>query len=377
MFQDIAPDEYNNDFAFVQAMPEDKLIVYRGKSVLAYVDGESFRAPTFADFGLDPQTLREEGRAGAPKVLLAHADPVVRAGDEGVTDPDPGLVGEVGSAPEAHAADDTTSPCEAGSATASAEHQVLVAHDDPLAQGAVATGARSLASYIYLFRVGEDRYFMADLPARAIDHLAEQPGWEFLPLVQLVDHGPKPVRFALMVGYEYWTWYESAQYCGRCGAKAEHDGRERMMRCPECGLMTFPKVFPAVIIGITRPDSKVLATRYAGRPYSNYALVAGFCEMGETVEQTVHREVMEEVGLRVKNLRYYKSQPWPDSSSLLFGFFCELDGPADITLDENELSYAEWVDREQLLTDNDHSLTRDMMGVLRDRRETDYCIVQP
>lgn len=97
---------------------------------------------------------------------------------------------------------------------------------------------------------------------------------------------------------------------------------------------------------------------------------------GETVEQTVHREVMEEVGLRVKDLRYYKSQPWPDSSSLLFGFFCELEGDPEIRLDEHELSFAEWLDREELLTDNDHSLTREMMGVLREHRETDFCIVE-
>lgn len=85
---------------------------------------------------------------------------------------------------------------------------------------------------------------------------------------------------------------------------------------------------------------------------------------------------MEEVGLRVKNLRYYKSQPWPDSSSLLLGFFCELEGDPEIRLDEHELSFAEWLDREELLTDNDHSLTREMMGVLREHRETDFCIVE-
>lgn len=226
---------------------------------------------------------------------------------------------------------------------------------------------------------------MAEVPDETIDAvLARQPydassemdGWAFLPLQKLIEYHPKRERFALMVGHEYWNWYESSQYCGRCGAKTEHDRVERMMRCPACGLMIFPKVFPAVIVAITRPDGKVLATRYKGRPYANYALIAGYCEMGETVEQTVHREVMEEVGLRVKDLRYYKSQPWPDSSSLLFGFFCELEGDPEIRLDEHELSFAEWLDREELLTDNDHSLTREMMGVLREHRETDFCIVE-
>ena len=98
--------------------------------------------------------------------------------------------------------------------------------------------------------------------------------------------------------------------------------------------------------------------------------------MGETIEETVHREVMEEVGLRVKNLRYYKSQPWPFSSSLLMGFFCELDGSDAIILDEHELESAEWLDRADLPTeDADYSLTRDMMQVLREGRDKSYPLV--
>lgn len=364
MLHDIAPAAYDNEFSFPEARPEDKLIIYRGKTVLAFVEDDVMRAPTFADFGLDP---RVDCRTGLqhdplqdhedPEVLLAHEDPIARdtADDQRVllAHEDP-RAQEAGDGP-----------------------RVLLAHEDPVAhENDAAPKAERLKPYVYLFTVGEDRYFMVDLPAALVDRVVSEPGWEFIPLQKMVDHQPKQVRFALMVGHEYWNWYESSQYCGRCGAKTEHDTVERMMRCPECGLMIFPKVFPAVIVAITRPDGKVLATRYAGRPYANYALVAGYCEMGETVEQTVHREVMEEVGLRVKNLRYYKSQPWPDSSSLLFGFFCELDGSPDIVLDEHELSVAEWVDRDQLLTDNDHSLTREMMGVLREHRETDYCITQ-
>lgn len=229
--------------------------------------------------------------------------------------------------------------------------------------------------YLYAFSVSDDAYFFAEVDDGAIDALLAESGWEFLVVSKLLDYQPKPVRFALTVGLEYWSWYSTAQFCGRCGTRNMHDTVERMMRCPQCGNMTFPKLFPAVIVGITRPDGKVLATRYAGRPYANYALVAGFCEMGETVEQTIHREVMEEVGLCVKNLRYYKSQPWPDSSSLLFGFFCELDGSPEITLDEYELSMAEWIERDELLTDNDNSLTREMMGVLRAHNETQSPIV--
>ena len=91
-----------------------------------------------------------------------------------------------------------------------------------------------------------------------------------------------------------------------------------------------------------------MLTKYAGRAGAWYALVAGFTEVGETIEETVHREVMEEVGLRVRNLRYYKSQPWSFSDTLLMGFWCEVDGDASITVDQTELKEARWFTREEM-----------------------------
>ena len=88
-----------------------------------------------------------------------------------------------------------------------------------------------------------------------------------------------------------------------------------MLQCPVCNNMVFPKIAPAVIIGLTNND-QIMMTKYAGREYKRYALIAGFTEIGETAEETVHREVMEEVGLKVKNIRYYKSQPWGFDSNL-------------------------------------------------------------
>ena len=133
------------------------------------------------------------------------------------------------------------------------------------------------------------------------------------------------------------------------------------MRCPECGLMEFPKICPAVIIGLTHKN-KILMSKYAGREYKKYALLAGFNEIGESIEDTVRREVMEEVGLNVKNIRYYKSQPWSFTDTLLLGFFCELDGKDDITLDRDELAMAEWFEREEMpVKEEDLSLTNEMM----------------
>ena len=125
--------------------------------------------------------------------------------------------------------------------------------------------------------------------------------------------------------------------------------------------MEYPKICPAVIIGVT-DGNRILMSKYAGRAYKKYALLAGFTEIGETVEETVQREVMEEVGLKVKNIRYYKSQPWSFSDTLLMGFYCDLDGSGSITLDREELAMAEWFEREEIPEVTSHeSLTNEMI----------------
>ncbi len=116
--------------------------------------------------------------------------------------------------------------------------------------------------------------------------------------------------------------------------------------------------------------NRLLMSQYAGREYKKYALLAGFTEIGETVEETVAREVMEEVGLKVKNITYYKSQPWSFSDTLLMGFFCELDGEEDVTLDEEELALAQWFEREEIPAEpDDVSLTNEMMMVFKEGRD--------
>ena len=140
-----------------------------------------------------------------------------------------------------------------------------------------------------------------------------------------------------------------------------HSEKERMLYCEDCHNMEFPKICPAVIIGVT-DGNRILMSKYAGRAYKKYALLAGFTEIGETVEQTVAREVMEEVGLKVKNIRYYKSQPWAFTDTLLMGFYCDLDGEDKITLDQNELALAEWFEREEIpVGPSRDSLTNEMI----------------
>ena len=138
--------------------------------------------------------------------------------------------------------------------------------------------------------------------------------------------------------------------------------------CPVCDKHLYPKISPAVIVAVTDGD-RILFTKYAGREYRAYALVAGFCEIGETAEQTVAREVFEETGLHVKNVRYYKSQPWGLAGDLLLGYFAELDGSDEVVVDMNELSVAEWVRREDIdLEDDGVSLTREMMMAFKHGR---------
>lgn len=186
-------------------------------------------------------------------------------------------------------------------------------------------------------------------------------GFEFIGVNSFRRAKPKYKAFAVITAYHLYGWYRDNKFCGRCGKPMVHDDKERMVKCPSCNNMVFPKISPAVIIGVTDGD-RILFTKYAGRTYTNYALVAGFTEIGETLEETVIREVKEEVGLDVTNVRYYKSQPWALSGSLLAGFYCDLIGDDKIKLQEDELSIAEWVRAEDIHEEADGiSLTKEMM----------------
>lgn len=311
MFQDIAPYKFSNDFAWAEPERSDRVLIYRDSQVVVACKNGDDTLH-FPSYG----ALEEAGVVG------------------------PQVVAEQGASTLPERID----------------------------------GIKPYA--LLLFTVGETAYFRCEVNDTALDAFLKG-SWELMPIAQLHRHAPQHRAFAGMVGYEYHVWYDTRRFCGRCGNSMAHGIVERMLQCPECGCMEFSRLFPAVIVGIVDPKTdRVLVSRYAGRSFKSYALIAGFSEMGETVEQTVHREVMEEVGLRVTNLRYYKSQPWPPSSSLLFGFFCELDGESSITLDDHELEEAEWIERSELPSDNEnYSLTREMMGVLRRREETGYSLV--
>ncbi len=211
----------------------------------------------------------------------------------------------------------------------------------------------------YVFRMENRNYF---LWLGSLEP-GEYGDYNFAPVRTLRESLPKEQYYAAMTAWHLYVWYKNNRFCGSCGSKTVHDSAERMLRCETCGNMIFPRISPAVIVGITDGD-RLLMSKYAGRGFTRYALIAGYTEIGETMEQTVQREVMEEVGLKVKNIRYYKSQPWGIDGNVLMGFYCDLDGDDTIHIDEKELALAEWHRRGALPAKDDGlTLTREMIRV--------------
>lgn len=238
---------------------------------------------------------------------------------------------------------------------------------------------------IYLFSVDEKKYFLLDEGAFGIKEgnqrnirrttldkvIAESEtimpvGYTYRSMHEIrKDVLSKKYRiFVAYTGQQLWNWYHNNKYCGRCGKKTHLGKNERTIVC-SCGYVSYPRIVPAVIVGVINKH-KILLTKYR-TGYSHFALVAGFVEVGETLEEAVMREVKEETGLKVKNLKYYKSQPWGVVDDLLMGFFCEVDGDDTINIDENELAIGVWMERKDIiLQPDDLSLTNEMMNKFRE-----------
>jgi NAD+ diphosphatase len=135
-------------------------------------------------------------------------------------------------------------------------------------------------------------------------------------------------------------WAKTHQYCGRCGVPVRDRDAERAKECPQCGLLFFPRLAPAIIVLIERGDEVLLARsrRFIGGMYS---VLAGFVEPGESLEETVVREVREEVGVRITDVTYFGSQPWPFPHSLMIGFTARYAG-GEISIDPSEIEDAGW-----------------------------------
>ena len=194
----------------------------------------------------------------------------------------------------------------------------------------------------YLFSIDDRAYF--GMPDTAVPEFG---GYVMEGMQIFRKFDPMYQGFAGITGGQIYRYRESRKFCGRCGQRMEYSQTERAMVCPGCKQTEYPKISPAVIVAITNGD-KLLMSRYAHGTYRHFALIAGYVEVGETFEECVRREVMEEVGLKVKNIRYYKSQPWAFSDTVMIGFTAELDGDDTIRLQEEELSEAGWYTRDQV-----------------------------
>jgi len=211
----------------------------------------------------------------------------------------------------------------------------------------------------YLLSVNDTAFYLSD------QEVEQTEMFRYCGIHSFREMQPDWLAFTGATAFHLARWYDSHRYCGRCTAGMKHKEDERALYCPECGLEEYPKISPVVMVGI-RDGERLLLTKYAHAAYKRHALVAGFAEIGETLEEAVQREVMEEVGLKVKNIRYYKSQPWAFSESLLAGFFADVDGSSEVVLDRNELSEAEWFPRTGLPEGGSVlSLTWDMIEAFR------------
>ena len=159
--------------------------------------------------------------------------------------------------------------------------------------------------------------------------------------------GQREIAWTSLVAFQLMNWYEQNKFCGKCGTRTRLKPDERAIQCPVCHTVVYPKISPAIIVAIVSKN-KILLARNSNFPGNWYSLIAGYADIGESLEEALVREVKEEVGLDVKHIRYYKSQPWPLSSSMMIGFIAEADESQPIHIDEKEISEAAWFTRGNL-----------------------------
>lgn len=183
----------------------------------------------------------------------------------------------------------------------------------------------------------EDRYFRASWLTPGS---APAPGHQWRKLRSLFGVIDDAMLAITGRAYQIVEWARTHRYCGACGTATLPVAGERCVRCPQCGHQAYPRISPAMMVLIRRGDSILLA-RHLHSPSGFFTALAGFVEAGESLEEAIHREVFEEVGLRVRDIRYFGSQPWPFPHSLMVAFTASYDS-GDITIDRSEIAQAQW-----------------------------------
>ena len=188
----------------------------------------------------------------------------------------------------------------------------------------------------YLGALDEQPCFSAELPA----DVQPPPGMKLVDLRRL--YGLLDEDFFWIAGraVQIVDWDRTHQFCSACATTLQRQPRERVKVCPACGHSSYPRLSPAIIVAVTR-DDRLLLARAHNHPPGRFSVLAGFVEPGETLEECLRREVKEEVGIDVKNIRYFGSQPCPFPHSLMIAFTCQYAG-GDLVLEEQEIAEAAW-----------------------------------
>ncbi|MFA2970587.1 NAD(+) diphosphatase [Acinetobacter pittii] len=199
-------------------------------------------------------------------------------------------------------------------------------------------------------KLASDLLFTHDEQVIARDLLAEEPipeGLQLVPIRQLITSWSKEQFLQASRAVQLLEWRRNHKFCSHCGHPTEVHPTEYAMVCPSCRYHQYPRVNPCIITVITRGDDEILLAKSVHNKTNMYGLIAGFVEVGETLEEAVQREAFEEVGLKLKNIQYMSSQPWPFPSNLMIAFRAEYES-GEIKLQEEEIADAQFFKIDQL-----------------------------
>ena len=224
----------------------------------------------------------------------------------------------------------------------------------------------SIISARHLFDIDDNRFFYVSYD----DLYTLDDSYEFININALreleinSDLKQKIMVYAAVCGIHYNYFIKQTAYCGRCGTKMVESKIEMANICPNCSNTRYPIIMPAIAVAIIHND-KILLTKYSGRIQAHYALVAGYLEIGETLEECVKREAKEEVGLDLYDIKYYMSQPWGFSNTIMVGFIAKTYND-EIILCDNELCEAKWFTAEEIeIIDNPTSMSHKIIQDFR------------
>ncbi len=205
--------------------------------------------------------------------------------------------------------------------------------------------------------------------ALTVDDISDIPeNTEFMNVRHLYRTGNEDLFSLAGLGRQIADWDRTFRYCGNCGTLTENHHEERAKICPDCGHTSYPLIAPAMICSVTRGD-EILLARGIKFTQPVYSVLAGFVEPGETLEETVAREIMEETGISVKNIKYFGNQPWPFSSSLMIAFTAEYKS-GELKIDEKEIIDAGWFTQDNLpMLPTPYSIARSLIMDFVDKCE--------